>query len=462
MPVSRPALLLLGPPRIERDGMTVEVDTRKAIALVAYLAVAHRRHTREALATLLWPEYDQSRARAALRRTLSALAKARTEGWLEVDRESVGLNRDELWVDVDRFHGRLAECQTHGHAETDVCPDCLPPLAEAVALYRDDFLAGFGLRDSPNFDDWHFFQAESLRRELAGALERLVRGHEARGEWEAAIAHARRWLALDPLNEPAHRALMQLYAWADQRAAALRQYRECVRVLDKELGVHPVEETTRLYRSIKESEMLPQPVASQHQPPNHRATEGSDFQVLNEASPTTQSLEGPSDGHRQHNLPASRTSFVGRKRELAEVKRELARTRLLTLTGAGGSGKTRLALEVAKDIVGDYSDGVWLVRLAGLSEPKLLPQEVATALGVHEQPNHSLVDTLVDHLQTKDLLLVLDNCEHLIDAAAHLIDAVLSGSQRQQVLATSREPLRVSGEIVRRVPSLSMPDPKNP
>ena len=148
-----------------------------------------------------------------------------------VDRESVDLAHDDIWVDVVRFDDLLAECKTHGHPESEVCAECLPPLTEAVELYRDDFMAGFGLRDSVAFDDWQFFQSESLRRELAGALERLARGRGALGEWEAAIAHARRWLALDILHEPAHRLLMTLYAWSDQRAAALRQYRECVRIL---------------------------------------------------------------------------------------------------------------------------------------------------------------------------------------------------------------------------------------
>ncbi|MDP8928295.1 MAG: SARP family transcriptional regulator, partial [Actinomycetota bacterium] len=214
---------MLGAPLIEVGGAPIEVDTRKAIALLAYLAVTRRRHARDALAGLLWPEYNQTRARAALRRTLSSLGQARAAGWLEADRESVGLDRDEVWVDVDRFRELLVECRAHGHPETGVCPDCLPPLSEAVALYRDDFLAGFALRDSAAFDDWQFFQAEDLRRELAGALERLSFGHGAKEEWEEAISHARRWLALDPLHEPAHRWLMQLYAWSGQRAGALRQ-----------------------------------------------------------------------------------------------------------------------------------------------------------------------------------------------------------------------------------------------
>src|SRR5829696_2433532 len=118
----RTTILLLGASSIVHDGEPVEVDTRKAIALVAYLAVTRRRHTRDALAGLLWPEYNQTRARAALRRTLSSLGVARAAGWLVADREGVDLVRDEVWVDVNRFHELLAECQTHGHPQSDVCP----------------------------------------------------------------------------------------------------------------------------------------------------------------------------------------------------------------------------------------------------------------------------------------------------------------------------------------------------
>ncbi|MBA2511182.1 MAG: hypothetical protein H0V28_06850, partial [Rubrobacteraceae bacterium] len=151
--MARTKITLLGAPRVEHDGVPVEVDTRKATALVAYLAVTGRRHTRDALAGLLWPEYNQARSRAALRRTLSSLRDARTEGWLRVDREGVDLVLDDILVDVDRFRGLLAQCRTHGHPEAEVCTECLPPLAEAVALHQDDFMAGFGLRDSVAFDD---------------------------------------------------------------------------------------------------------------------------------------------------------------------------------------------------------------------------------------------------------------------------------------------------------------------
>jgi len=326
----RTTILLLGAPSIVHDGEPVEVDTRKAIALVAYLAVTRRRHTRDALAGLLWPEYNQTRARAALRRTLSSLGKARAEGWLDADRESIDLNREETWVDVDRFHDLLAECRTHGHPETEVCINCLPPLSEAVALYRDDFLAGFALRDSAAFDDWQFFQGEELRRELAGALERLSHGHGARGEWEPAVSYARRWVALDPLHEPAHLWLMELYAWAGQRAGALRQYRECLRILEGELGVSPLDETTRAYEAIKENDLPPPPVFSQDLSP----------------TPRPEGREVPSSARAVH---PHGEPLVGRETEWESLLRayEAAETagHLVVLEGEAGIGKTRLAEE---------------------------------------------------------------------------------------------------------------------
>jgi predicted ATPase/DNA-binding CsgD family transcriptional regulator len=162
-------------------------------------------------------------------------------------------------------------------------------------------------------------------------------------------------------------------------------------------------------------------------------------------------------GRPQHNLPAPRSSFVGRKREIEEVERELASTRLLTLTGAGGAGKTRLALEVARDLLEAYPQGVWLVQLAPLSEEALVPKAVAEALGVSERPQEPLTDTLSEVLEDRRLLLVLDNCEHLLDAAAHLVDRVLDSSAGLRILATSRETLGVEGEVRWLVPPLSVP-----
>ena len=314
-------LAVLGPPRLELDGAAVEVDTRKAIALLVYLAVTGERHGREALAGLLWPEYDEAHARAALRRTLSALNKGLRGGWLATDRTSIALDRADLWVDLERFQALVEECRAHGHQPAETCPACMAPLREAAALHRGDFLAGFALRDADGFEDWQRLQAESLRRELAGVLERLVGVQAAAGRWQDAIADGHRWLALDPLHEPAHRQLMRLYAWSGQRGAALRQYRACVRVLDRELGVGPLEETTALYQTIKQ-------------------------------------------GHAEQERPApppvavatlSRPPLVGRAAEWSTLLEtyEAARRdgRLVVLEGEAGIGKTRLAEEFAAHAV---------------------------------------------------------------------------------------------------------------
>src|SRR5688500_5226669 len=264
MPLPRLNIALLGPPRIEQEGSPIVVDTRKAIALLAYLAVGEVTDaSRASLAALFWPDVDQTRAHAALRRTLSVLHKSLGGEWLKIDREMVALVRNsEVWIDTAEFQNRMDACRTHGHPTQAVCDRCLAPLAEAAALYRDDFMAGFTLRDSPGFDDWQFFQSEAYRRALAGALERLVAAHSRRGEYETASGYARRWLALDPLHEPAHRRLMEMYAWSGQRSAALRQYQDCVRVLDQELGVAPLDETTQVYHAIKENRLPAPPQAS--------------------------------------------------------------------------------------------------------------------------------------------------------------------------------------------------------
>jgi predicted ATPase/DNA-binding CsgD family transcriptional regulator/Flp pilus assembly protein TadD len=171
------------------------------------------------------------------------------------------------------------------------------------------------------------------------------------------------------------------------------------------------------------------------------------------AGPTHEKVPDPG----RHNLPEPRTSLVGRGREILEVKKALSTTRLLTLTGTGGAGKTRLALEVARDLAGVYPDGVWLIELAPLSEPGLVVQEVARTLGLEEQPGRPLLESLIDTLADKEMLVLLDNCEHLTGAAAHLSMVLLDSCPGTRVLATSRERLAAEGESTWPVPSLSVP-----
>ena len=254
----------LGTPEVRLKNEPIAVKPKKALALLIYLAAAERVQARDHLATLLWPDSGQRQARAALRRRLSELTGAIGEDWLCTDGDSVSLvHHADLEIDFVRFEQYIAQCNTHGHTPDEVCPECRAPLEAAVALYRDDFLAGFTLSDCPEYDDWQFFRAESLSGQLASALERLTEMYCNQGDAAAAIPFARRWTALDPLHEPAHRALMRAYDAAGQRSAALRQYDLCVRTLDTEIGVPPEAETTNLYEVIRTRQTpAPAPVSA--------------------------------------------------------------------------------------------------------------------------------------------------------------------------------------------------------
>ena len=251
-------LYAFGPPRIEADSEIVNVERRKALALIVYLVTTRNRFSREALATLLWPEKERGRARGALRRLLWEINRSLSEGFLEIDGDTVGADAAvKIWVDVQEFNRCVDKYQSHQH-ESLLCDECKDAILRAADLYSNDFLAGFTLRDSPEFDEWQFFQTEQLRGEFATCLDLLVRHYGESGNFNQAITFARRRLKLDPIHEPAHRSLIQLYAWSGQRAAAMRQYARCKHVLKEELGISPQAATRRLYEKIKRA---PQRVA---------------------------------------------------------------------------------------------------------------------------------------------------------------------------------------------------------
>jgi DNA-binding SARP family transcriptional activator len=340
-------IYLLGTPRIDRNGVNIELDTRKASALIAYLAIMKQRQSRDTLAALLWPEFDQTHARATLRRTLSTLNKALGGSYLEISREYINLNFNAgIWVDVDEFHKLLSECRSHSHLPTETCSKCLKPLNAAVKLYAGDFLAGFSLRDSSNFDDWQFYQADSLRRDFTSALEHLVQCYSTSGDFESAIIYAQQWLALDRLNESAHLLLMQLYAWNGQQSAALHQYRECVQVLDRELGVGPLESTTRLYQAIKEHQIPPTPASK------FGSAKTAESEMI-EMSPLRMNTSLDTTTTSQSVTFQTSYPLVGRSHELSILKQAYDDIRtvghLMLLEGEAGIGKTRLAEEFLAD-----------------------------------------------------------------------------------------------------------------
>lgn len=242
---------LFGPPRVEHENKSIAISRRKTTALLAYLSVELRPHSRDSLAALMWPEHTAAQAKANLRRDLSRLRNILSEEEFDVDRNQVALKPDgNWWLDVREFQDYVQLIRNHSHFPEEYCAECLQAGEDAAQLYDADFMAGFTLPDSAEYDEWQFFTRESLRQSLAELLQRLVGWYTGQGEFEQAIEYGRRWLAMDVLHEPAHRELMQLYGWAGQQAAAIRQYEECVRYLEEELGVAPEPETDALYEVI--------------------------------------------------------------------------------------------------------------------------------------------------------------------------------------------------------------------
>ena len=418
---------LLGGFRVSVGSRTIEADAwrlRKAAALVKLLALAHdHRLHREQAMDLLWPDLSTRAASNNLRQVLYGARRILDPApdshnrYLSLQDEQLALcPTGDLQVDVDAFE----EAAAIARRSRDPVP-----YRAAIELYTGDLLP------EDRYEEWVEGRRENLRQTYLALHIELAGQYEERGQQGLAIQALRKAVAEEPAFEEAYVALMRLYAHSGQPGEALSQYERLRESLARKLGTQPGGTTRRLREDIAAGTFSPD-----------RSQVGS--------------LEQPPDTSK-HNLPAARTSFVGRAQEMVEIKRELAMTRLLTLTGAGGSGKTRLALEVSNDLVGAYPEGVWLVELAGLSEGTLVPQALATALGVQEQSDRSLTDTLVDYLREKKVLLVLDNCEHLVDATSRLTSTLLDSYPRLTVLATSREALDVAGEINWPVPALSVP-----
>lgn len=423
---------LLGGFRVLVGSRAIQPDRwrlKKAGSMIKALALAHGHQLhRERMMDTLWPNLDRKSAANNLHRTLhfarNVLEDTPANGsssCLRLQGDLVSLCPDgPLWVDVEAFESAAATAR--GSRE---------PAAyrAAIELYAGELLPG------DIYEEWTEEKREELRQLYLALLAELAGLHEERGEYESGIEVLRRVVAEESANEEAHTGLMRLYALRGQRREALLQYERLRQAVFTELDTEPSPAIQRLREEIRIGKLPTVP-------------------SLYAARPS-----GASASTAPNNLPASLTSFVGRERAALEVKRSLSMTRLLTLTGAGGSGKTRLALEVARALAGMYPGGVWLVELAHLSDPELAPRAVAAALGVREQPDRPLTQTICNHLGSGQALLVLDNCEHLVDAAARLAKDLLSACPRLRILATSRESLGVSGETVWPVPTLSLPDP---
>ncbi len=462
-PMARLSIALLGPMQVTLNGQAITAfRSSKNQVLLAYLAVeAHRGHDRATLAGLLWPEHPEPKALRNLRQSLFRLRGLLNQSgtdYIQVDRRGVRFAQDEEhWLDVAFFAQLLERCQEHAHRARAECRPCIARLAEAVALYRGDFLEGIFLGDSPGTEEWLLLKREWLRLQVLEALADLAHFHQQRGEYEQAVRYAWRQVELDPLREEAHQQIMRALARAGRRDQALAQYERCRQVLAEELGVEPSSETTLLAQAIRAQELEtmhfptgistgPPPVTEPHRP----------------------SLDRPA-----HNLPAQSTRLIGREEELAHLRAWLLdpEERLVTLVGEGGVGKTRLAQAAARAVLPHFGHGAWFVPLAGVGSKERtaptrvlvesLAMAVAGALGFAFRGAAPPATQLLDYLSTKEMLLVLDNFEHLLPAG-ELLPQILQAAPQVTLLVTSRERLQLQAERVVRVTGLPVPAPEDP
>src|SRR5436190_4584908 len=451
----------LGPFQVTRDDKNVlGFESDKMRALLAYLTVeADRPHSREVLATLLWPDQADSAARQNLRQALYIVRQAVDGGkgsgdngapttpaahyqpapgspvpFLLVTRQTVQFNRaSDTWCDVWQFNNLLAACDAHNHqklANPNRCTECLERLSHATELYRGDFLQGFVVNDSREFEEWALLERETLHRQMMRALGRLADYYEDVGEHEQALQFVTWQLKLEPWREESHRQAMSLLSRTGQRSAALAQYETCRSVLAEELGLEPARETTALYERIRDSETEQQPERLVHPVVAGKSV-----------------------------LPIASTPLIGREAEVTAVVELLLQddVRLLTLTGPGGVGKTRIAMQATADLQEAFTDGAYFVNLAPITEPGLVPAEIASALGVDEMPNNTLIESLISYLQDKQMLLLLDNFEQIVEAAP-LITRLIQATSGVKVLVTSRVALGLRGTHEFSVSPMSLPD----
>lgn len=422
-------LHLLGTFQVTVEGAPVTgFATDKVRALLAYLVVeSDRPHRRDTLAGLLWPDQPDKKSRHNLRQALSHLRQAIDDpdegGFLHVTRESVQFDTHDVWSDIAEFSTHEETTRRHSHRGVGACWSCLQHLEALVSLYRGDFLKGFSLEDSSEFEEWVLLKREWHHLHVVEALTVLSSYHARRGETAQACDYIRRQVRLEPWREEAHRQLMTLLASVGQRSAAIKQYQVCCSALEEELGVEPTEETLALFNAICSQKSLPGP--------------------------------RPFSGVLSPRLPIPSSSFVGRERELADLNANLAAPdcRLVTLVGPGGIGKSRLAAAVVQTQAGLFEHGRCFVPLAAVTSPSALVPALVDALGISTGPQ-DLKTQLVDYLRGKNLLLVCDNFEHVLEGADLLVE-ILREAPGVVLLVTSRERLNVRDEWVYPVGGLS-------
>jgi predicted ATPase/DNA-binding SARP family transcriptional activator len=399
----------LGGLQIHLSGQPMlRLPSRKACAILVYLSAKEDPQPREILADLLWENKSQTRAMSNLRVELSTLRKHFNQ-FLDIQRDSVAINENgNTWFDAIAFENKLV----------------VNDFAGAAALYKGDFLEGFHVHAAPEFEHWIVIQRERLRLSFIDALQHLVNQHIKDETYVEGLRYARQLIELNPLMESAHRQMMRLLAMTDQREAALKHYEALRHILLDELGEEPSEETKELHQKISARRI--------------------GFETLSDRP--------------RHNLPEKLTPFFGREAELSKIEEWLGdpTSRLLTVVGPGGIGKSRLAIEAARKQLEKFKNGVFHVSLEGMENPDAITQALAKSMKLTFYRGPEPKMQLLEFLQDKEILFVLDNFEHLLEGAPLILE-ILENSINIQVLATSREKLSLQGESIFEVQGLKLP-----
>lgn len=406
--------------------------TDKVRALLAYLTIeSGQAHRRDTLAALLWPDYSQEAALRNLRQALYRLRlslhemdPALPDQLISQTRQTVALNPAALTLDTVQFTRLLQAAKAS--------PEPVPLLTGIISLYRGELLKGFYIPDAYAFDEWLSIQRELFQQQALDALSRLVTLHEADGDATAVLTTSQHVLALDPYHEKAYRQIMRAYLKQGNRPQAIAHYKKLQKLLLDDLGVEPVPATTMLYEQIRVK---------------HAPLESGDDEVKRPLQ--------------RHHFPTTLTPLIGRKAELDYLTQTLQdpTCRLLTITGPGGMGKTRLGLETAHRLAAQsdrFPDGLFFISLAQVENDSLFISTITQSLGLAASPGAEPRVALLDYLKSRQLLLLLDNFEHLLGrkgspslpvAIAFLAES-LTVAPEVSFLITSREPLALQGEWV--------------
>lgn len=421
--------------------------TRRGQWLLALLVLRHGREVRRSwLAGTLWPDSSETHALRSLRQTLVDLRRGLGTEAFRLTSPRAG----SLALDLEGVETDLVPFDTAITAGDRVT------LQTAVSLYRGPLLEGWT-------EEWVLEERQAREQDYLKALERLAAESREAGDAASATHALRRVIATDPFRESSHRALMEALATNGEYAAAVAIYRDLRLLLHRHLNASPAPETTACYQTLREEARrkagaVPAPEFRPRMPapPTPGASAGTlDFSPTGADSLPVRAAAG---------LPRPLSRLLGRKQEAQQIRSALATNRLVTLTGAGGVGKTRLAIQVAHEIAAAEfgsagSPSVVFVDLAPLADPDMAPLAVSGALGLAEAPGRAATETLLAALRDRSVLLALDNCEHVVDACSSLALRLLTSCPGLRILATSQQPLGLTGEVIWRVPCLSLPEP---